>query len=525
MDSFAQFALGGGVFTLTNFGRLVALLITYHVVRALYNISPLHPLSHIPGPKLAAATWWYEGWFDLILGGRYTHEIRRMHEVYGPVVRINPEELHCNDASFVNEIYAGKGRKRNKQRHFLNSMAHPIYLSGFGTEEHEHHRLRRSAVNKFFSRAQIWRLESGIKSLVDQLCDKMIRLGNKDKLPINVSVAYSCFTSDVISGYCFGEPFGFVAQESWEPNFKESLNSFASMTFVFRFFPFLKKVAELAPFVVSLLFKESAPLMVEIGERMPSHIRKVREDFNNGIVKDAPSIFSSILGSSLPESEKTDTRLTGEGILMMSAGTETTSWTLTVTTYYLMQQPEQLARLRKELEDVDAGNMKWASLEKLPYLTAVINEGLRLAYGLPSRLPRIAPEETLVYRGKFHGNEVEYVLPPGTPVGMSNVINHHNEEAFPDSNKFRPERWLDLEDTERRFMDMCLTSFSKGSRQCLAMNLAYCNLYLAVTALALRILPRAKLHESTNINNVTYDHDAIIPVPIDHDGGVKLVLS
>lgn len=72
-----------GFLALSTAIRLIGVYIAYHIIRALYNISPFHPLSLIPGPKLAAATWLYETWFDLILGGRYTNEIQRMHEVYG----------------------------------------------------------------------------------------------------------------------------------------------------------------------------------------------------------------------------------------------------------------------------------------------------------------------------------------------------------------------------------------------------------------------------------------------------------
>jgi hypothetical protein len=50
---------------------------------ALYNISPLHPLSQFPGPKLAAATIYYEAWFDVLKVGRYTWKIREMHEKHG----------------------------------------------------------------------------------------------------------------------------------------------------------------------------------------------------------------------------------------------------------------------------------------------------------------------------------------------------------------------------------------------------------------------------------------------------------
>lgn len=57
--------------------------LAYHVLKALYNISPFHPLAKIPGPKLAAASYLPEFYHDVILGGRYTHAIKRMHEEYG----------------------------------------------------------------------------------------------------------------------------------------------------------------------------------------------------------------------------------------------------------------------------------------------------------------------------------------------------------------------------------------------------------------------------------------------------------
>lgn len=56
-------------------------------------------------------------------------------------------------------------------------MAGPIRAAMFSTPGHDLHRIRRSAVNKFFSRAQIARLESMIKELANELCDKIIRLG------------------------------------------------------------------------------------------------------------------------------------------------------------------------------------------------------------------------------------------------------------------------------------------------------------------------------------------------------------
>lgn len=91
--------------------------LAYQLIKALYNVSPFHPLSHIPGPKLAAATYLPEFYYDVIKFGRYTREIQEMHKKYGPLVRINPYEIHCSDINFSDEIYAVGGRKRDKPSH------------------------------------------------------------------------------------------------------------------------------------------------------------------------------------------------------------------------------------------------------------------------------------------------------------------------------------------------------------------------------------------------------------------------
>jgi hypothetical protein len=60
-----------------------SLWVLHEFITILYNISPFHPLSQFPGPKLAAATLYYEAWFDFIKVGRYTRKIREMHNKYG----------------------------------------------------------------------------------------------------------------------------------------------------------------------------------------------------------------------------------------------------------------------------------------------------------------------------------------------------------------------------------------------------------------------------------------------------------
>ena len=57
---------------------------------------------------------------------------------------------------------------------------------------------------------------------------------------------------------------------------------------------------------------------------------------------------------------------------------------------------------------------------------------------------------------------------------------HHNEDIFPDSHEFNPERWPgDLAATNPRYV----ITFSRGTRQFLSMNLAWAGMYLLLSTL------------------------------------------
>lgn len=62
---------------------LIGGFLVYQLILAAWNLSPFHPLSQIPGPRLAAATYLPEFYYDTIKYGRYTQQILKMHEKYG----------------------------------------------------------------------------------------------------------------------------------------------------------------------------------------------------------------------------------------------------------------------------------------------------------------------------------------------------------------------------------------------------------------------------------------------------------
>ena len=189
-----------------------------------------------------------------------------------------------------------------------------------------------------------------------------------------------------------------------------------------------------------------------------------------------PTIFHEILDSKLPESEKTVRRLRDEAWIVVGAGTLTTAWTLSVATYYLLENPHILRRLKDELRAAIPDpnqNPRLSVLENLPYLTAILKEALRLSYGVASRLPRISPIDDIKFKDTATGKE--WTIPAGTVVSMTTTLLHHDESIYPNSGAFLPERWV-----EDSSLDKFLFSFSKGSRQCLGINLAWGELYIAL---------------------------------------------
>lgn len=83
----------------------------------------------------------------------------------------------------------------------------------------------------------------------------------------------------------------------------------------------------------------------------------------------------------MPDSERSVDRLSREAMVLFGAGTATTARTMGFICYYVLNSPHMRERLGKELKSVMADypeNLpRWADLEKLPYLQAVIKEGLR----------------------------------------------------------------------------------------------------------------------------------------------------
>ncbi|RMZ75273.1 hypothetical protein DV737_g5366, partial [Chaetothyriales sp. CBS 132003] len=168
------------------------------------------------------------------------------------------------------------------------------------------------------------------------------------------------------------------------------------------------------------------------------------------------------------------------------AGADSTAVMLATILFHLVNNAHARARLLREircskLRATTPNNQDTSAAltdpQTLPYLRAVVKEGLRLGMANPTRLTRVVPATGLCV-GSIH-------LPPGTVVGCAAYMLHHDPDVFPDPFAFRPERWLEDgqdEGLRRPDMEKSMIPFGAGLRACIGKNLAQQQLYETVMA-------------------------------------------
>jgi cytochrome P450 len=164
----------------------------------------------------------------------------------------------------------------------------------------------------------------------------------------------------------------------------------------------------------------------------------------------------------------TDDELHDELITLLVAGHETTASALTWALYWVHHLPDVHDKLLHELNSL-ADNSEASEIAKLPYLTAVCQETLRIYPIVISGFFRIlkAPFQVMGYQ-----------LEPGTPLIPSIYLTHHREDIYPEPKRFRPERFL-----ERQFSQYEYLPFGGGNRRCIGMAFAQFEMKLVLATI------------------------------------------
>ncbi len=216
----------------------------------------------------------------------------------------------------------------------------------------------------------------------------------------------------------------------------------------------------------------------------------------------------------------------------------------------MLENPPILKKLKDELAaafpDINEHPTS-AQLEQLPYISAVIQEGLRLHPASTMRAQRISPDEPLIYYDP--SRKQEWVIPAGTSVSMDPLSISMNPNIFPEPQRFLPDRW-----TGNSRLEKYLLTFSKGTRMCAgyvsrsnvfavsfvfsltssSINLAYAELYIILAGVFRRYdlydgaikqkTPTLILFETTRERDVDIEFDLMVPFPKRDSKGIRAIV-
>jgi cytochrome P450 len=161
----------------------------------------------------------------------------------------------------------------------------------------------------------------------------------------------------------------------------------------------------------------------------------------------------------------------GETLVQVIAGSDTTATAIRTTMLYLMTSPLAYDKLTREIRAAAAeGRISQpitdAESRTLPYLQAVIREGLRIFPPVAGLMPTVVPPGG----DMIHG----IAVPEGTDIGWTAFGVQHGKEVYgADAELFRPERWLEAEEEQLRAMTGTWELiFKYGKWQCLGKSVA-----------------------------------------------------
>lgn len=139
----------------------------------------------------------YEFYWDVVKVGQYTFHIRRLHDKYGPIIRLNPHEVHIDDPDFYDDVFTSSATGRKRERWGYLMAAFGLDDSTFSTLNHDLHHARRAALNPFFSKAKIRALQARIEQIITRLLGRMQEF-RESRRPMSLGIAFTSVTHGMV---------------------------------------------------------------------------------------------------------------------------------------------------------------------------------------------------------------------------------------------------------------------------------------------------------------------------------------
>ncbi|KAH7122021.1 pisatin demethylase [Dactylonectria estremocensis] len=395
---------------------------------------------------------------------------RELHKRFGHLVRIGPNEILTDDPDIIREINAVRGSYARGEW-YLTGRFNPYHDNIFTLLDpaiHQKAKLRTGSI--YSGRDSGSELEPAIdhqvKELVDLLRRKYVATADTQRF-LNLGLITGFFTMDAITRLAFGHEFGYLKEDSDRHHFLSGLKEL---------WPQMSTSADV-PWIRRFLF--SKPMLKLVGPK-PTDMKGfgalmgvakhyVSERFSEG-AKQEQDMLGSFIRRGMTQEE-----CEVEGLFMIIAGIESTASAIRAVLLHIITSPRVYARLKLEIRNaVSEGKLSnpitLEEARRLPYLQAVIYEGLRMRPPLLGLFPKVVPAGGTNFHGQY--------IPAGTNICMNTSSLLRSEDMFgPDVDLFRPERFMELDDLHRAEMHRNVElAFGYGQWQCLGKPIAFMEL-------------------------------------------------
>ncbi|KAL9006266.1 MAG: hypothetical protein Q9188_000988 [Gyalolechia gomerana] len=482
--TYIQAALSASFF---SSAPVIILLCASIVTVCLYRVF-LHPLSHLPGLLLARITSLHL--YTICFLGIECSVLESYHRRYNaPVLRIAPNAVSISNGAALHSTYIAGGGFPKAPRY--QNFRLGGYDTIFSSRDTGYRDLRAKAVAPLFAMSRI-RAASCESGIIGQCIARFVERFEKEKADAMklapgaakfdiLGLTYRLMM-DSVTGYLFGNTFGALEEEPISSVAAKASFSSKDKTGTMSALPFIFAIVEAGRFsllpnwlfgTLNVMFEKVFP-----NQEFQNSLNHVR-DFAARVTNEADPKRDDTYQSRLLAAGIAKPETVVQCMAVIFAGTDSTAVKLVTIIFHLVQNPYIRERLRKELRESEEDHM---DPQNIPYLCAVVKEGLRLGMANPARFSRTAPPGGFEISGVY--------VPGGTDVGLAPYTLHHNPELFPRPFEFRPERWLDEEKDgatgsdkrSRKIMERDLVPFSIGLRACIARNFATHELFLATKA-------------------------------------------
>ncbi|KAF7539197.1 hypothetical protein G7054_g2378 [Neopestalotiopsis clavispora] len=473
-------------------------------VQTVYR-SIFHPLRSVPGPWINSVSE-LPATLALVTGNQHLY-YRWLHEKYGPVVRVSPNELGFVSVQAREEIYGLRkgGLNMEKSPIFLGAVGNVNGQTGVSLALNADHARQRRALGYLFTNSALVQHENLIRVHIDKLVSVLKRFA-EEKEPVDFSSWYTYVAFDIMGELCFAEPFGCLDQGSDTEWSTSVINVFIAAAWT----QGIRRLSGVGTWLESVLVKLLVPK--KASQWRTTHLDNSREKTIARLGagdRDHPDFLYHILKN---ESRKSlsQTEVILNMALFISAGTDTTATAMTGWTYYICTHAKVYSHLIREVRDAirSVDEIKWAKVKDFRYLEASLNEALRLFPPSAASQQRIVPPGGATIDG--------YYVPAGKTVAVSPWATNRSSLNFYEPDSFRPERWLgEGEQYENDHLNASLP-FGTGPRVCIGKNLAYMEMRLLAAHLLWHFDMALDVSEHKEKNEVWGLDGTMKPVKVFH---------